>query len=498
MGVHAKPQIGACILPLVLSVAFHRSAALASQTGSPNAQTLATWTQKGIDDLQLDDSRNAHREFLASAQTKPRSGKARFYPAISELGPGGYSAAEKDFHCSLELNPRSKRALYNLRFWAAPFAVVQQPSNEAMTHFQRARQLMSAGDLEHAAGEYEAGLRGAPDSPGAYNNLGVIYFKMGNLNGARLSFERAYALEPKDPEIAFNYGLALYQCDRCPQALQPLTESLPSRVHVADARYLLGVCYCGAHNWRSAIDNLEAARKLAADRPEVLFLLTQAYRNSRLPKQSLEISAELLQKFPGSPFAHFLLGEALDEGSLPQQSEVEFKQAILASPNAPQLHFALGYLYWRWKEYQKAVEPFQMELRIDPKCATCYFYLGDIELRKHQAHQGVNHFTEALKLLPDYSDAYLGLGRAYVMLGQPRKAVAAFQQALRLQPGRSDAHYWLGKTLIQTGDVAQGQKELDTFQQSQAAELQQAADLLQHVEGKKIKSVAAAPDSGAK
>lgn len=376
---------------------------------------------------------------------------------------------------------------------AAPFVPAQQSSNDAMAHFQRARQLMSAGDLEQAVREYEVGLKSAPDSPGAYNNLGVIYFKTGNVGEARSSFERAYQLQPQDPEIAFNYGLALYQSDRCPQALQPLTEALSGRVHVADARYLLGVCSCSAHNWRSAIDNLEAARKLAADRPEILFLLTQAYRNSKQPRQSLEASAELLQRFPDSPFAHFLLGEALDDGSLPQQSEMEFKQAILASPDAPQLHFALGYLYWRWKEYENAVEPFQMELRIDPKCAPCYFYLGDIKLKEHQTAQGLDHFKAALKLLPDYADAYLGLGRAYVMLGQSREGVAAFHQSLKFQPGRSEVHYWLGKTLIQLGDVAEGRKELDIFQQSQAAELQQAADLLQRAEATKIKSVASAP-----
>ena len=84
------------------------------------------------------------------------------------------------------------------------------------------------------------------------------------------------------------------------------------------------------------------------------------------------------------------------------------------------------------------------------------------------------------------------------MLGQPEQAVAAFRQSLKLQPSVPEAHYWLGKTLIQIGNVAEGRKELDTFQQSQAAELRQAAALFERSSRTKMEADTPASDSNPK
>lgn len=61
-----------------------------------------------------------------------------------------------------------------------------------------------AGDWEKAAAAYDQLDRQGVVSPDLYYNMGVAYFRLGNLGRAVWAFERAVQLEPKDEDARFN------------------------------------------------------------------------------------------------------------------------------------------------------------------------------------------------------------------------------------------------------------------------------------------------------
>ncbi len=74
--------------------------------------------------------------------------------------------------------------------------------------YEQANQLYQAEDYAGAIEAYGAVLAGGFESHDLHYNLGNAHFKVGNLGLAILSWERALALEPGDPDATANLELA--------------------------------------------------------------------------------------------------------------------------------------------------------------------------------------------------------------------------------------------------------------------------------------------------
>jgi tetratricopeptide (TPR) repeat protein len=334
----------------------------------------------------------------------------------------------------------------------------------AHTHFQRGAELAARGDLNAAEQEYLAGLKITPD-PAAYNNLGVLYFQQQDFTHAASSFRNACKLQPNDPEIAFNLGLALYKSDNTAEAIPQLISATRSK-HASEAHYLLGASYFEQKKWDKAIAEIEQSRAGNPDQPEALFILTRAYKYAGNPAASLAAATRLLKSYPDSPFTHELLAEGYDKDGQPDKSIDEFQQAIAALPQSPELHFMLGYVCWRWKRYDQAIGPLEEEIRINPNYSAAYYYLGDIAFRQNEYARALRCFEQALHSNSGYTEAEFGIGKVYLKTGRVKDAVAAMEKARQKSEDIPELHYWLGRALIQAGRETEGRKEL-----AQVAEL---------------------------
>ena len=347
-----------------------------------------------------------------------------------------------------------------LSLWAFSLGFGFQTRETALEHFERAGRLAQQGMRDDAVREYRLGLAMDDSSVAAFNNLGVLYFQQHDFQQAADAFTHARRLQPDDPAISFNLGLALYSTRNPQGAIAPLTAGVADPHHSIDAHFLLGACYGDLKQWRRAIEELELARKAKPADDKILFMLFKTYRLADEPNRALEAAVELLKTNPDSPFLHEVLATAYDTTSQPNEAEKELGQAIAASPRAPQLHFILGYIDWRWKRYKEAVAPLLEETRISPNFAPPYYYLGDVALKQGRFEQAAGYFKEALRLDPTYGEAYLGMGRAYAQLGRNEESVKFLRQTVDRLPDKVESHYWLGKTLLRVGRSEEGKREL--------------------------------------
>jgi tetratricopeptide (TPR) repeat protein len=312
--------------------------------------------------------------------------------------------------------------------------------------------------LNAAEQEYLAGLKIAPD-PAACNNLGVLYFQQQDFGRAARSFQNASRLQPNDPEIAFNLGLALYKSGETAEAIPHLIAGTRSK-HAAEAHYLLGASYFALKEWDKAIAEIQQSPAGNLDQPDALFILTRAYKYAGNPAGSLDVAAHLLKSHPDSPFTHELLAEGYDKDGQPEKSIDEFQQAIAALPQSPELHFMLGYVCWRWRRYDQAIRPLEEEIRINPKYSAAYYYLGDIAFRQNDYTKALQCFEQALRSNSEYAEAEFGIGKVYFKTGRVKDAVAAMEKARQRSEDIPELHYWLGRALIHVGREEEGRKEL--------------------------------------
>lgn len=88
------------------------------------------------------------------------------------------------------------------------FAAQAGFSQEARLQFNQANQLYRDGQYEKAAKAYEEVVSNGYESSVLYYNLGNSYFKLHNIPGSILYYERARRLAPHDDDILYNLRLA--------------------------------------------------------------------------------------------------------------------------------------------------------------------------------------------------------------------------------------------------------------------------------------------------
>lgn len=136
------------------------------------------------------------------------------------------------------LTPRARHVAYTA-LWAVLFAVSHLATASATT-LARADDLLLAGRLDEAIGQYRALVDRDASRFDGHNKLGYALMRTGRSAEALVAIRRALALEPQNAEAHNNLGLALIQVGRIDEALTSLQRAATLDPQYAEARYNLG------------------------------------------------------------------------------------------------------------------------------------------------------------------------------------------------------------------------------------------------------------------
>jgi Flp pilus assembly protein TadD len=91
-------------------------------------------------------------------------------------------------------------------FLVAGLLKAQAPSPEAL--LRQAMDLQQHGDLQQAVTAYKNFLSLRPNESAVRSNLGVLLARLGRFDEAIAEYKEAYGLDPSNPGIILNLGLA--------------------------------------------------------------------------------------------------------------------------------------------------------------------------------------------------------------------------------------------------------------------------------------------------
>lgn len=143
------------------------------------------------------------------------------------------------------------------------------------------------GQTNVALDEVKKSLIADPNYADAYNLRGLVYMRLNDLPLAEDSFKRALTLNPRDADVAHNYGWLLCQQSRYPESFKYLDLAITNSVNTVPTKSLMaeGLCQMRAGMPVQAEASLERAYKLDASNPvtayNLAFLLQQRGDDSR-------------------------------------------------------------------------------------------------------------------------------------------------------------------------------------------------------------------------
>ena len=195
--------------------------------------------------------------------------------------------------------------------------MLQEEVNAALSRrksngmLRRAIKAWRRGDITRA-GQLALQSTGADDSNAkAYHVLGMALERMGHIHKALVTYERAFQLDPEDPELLINLGLIawnLKQNDGAARMFSLYIEACPDSP-------------LGYNNLGSILCDMGQ------------------------PENALETLRAAIFRMPGEPILWNALATVLAEEGRAEESLIFYNESVRLDPNFARLHHNLGYAY---------------------------------------------------------------------------------------------------------------------------------------------------------
>ncbi|NLR69721.1 tetratricopeptide repeat protein [Novosphingobium sp. ERN07] len=260
--------------------------------------------------------------------------------------------------------------------------------------------------------------RSRPD-PALLQIVAIAHIQSGDLLAGRTLLEKARALAPRDPGLAFNYAKVLGD--------------------LKDADAALRICA------QPEFSNLADFLRLRAD------LLKSLGRHA----DAIAAFKRLLQIDPADVAARNNLGNALLESGQNVEAVAMFETALQRAPTEPTLTVNYATALVAARDFAKALPAAERARSIAPQNPLAWQALGRTlnYLRRHQ--EALPCLVEALRLDPRNAAITVDTALTFVALAEFEKAEQGFRQALTLDPRCAEAYLNLGSLFEQSNRIAE-------------------------------------------
>jgi tetratricopeptide (TPR) repeat protein len=333
--------------------------------------------------------------------------------------------------------------------------------------------LEQQGKTDQAEAAWRAILQAHPADAEAYAHIGILEAHQEHYKEAIADYRRALALNPAIQGVKLNLGLSFFKAGDLRDAIEtfePLLKAQPkSSPESMRLITLIGLAHFGLGEYAAAVPYLRQAT--AADTQNLPFrlALAQSCLWSKQYKCVLDVYHEILLLNADSAEADMLAGEALDEMKDKPGAVQQFRAAAKADPRMPNVHFGLGYLLWGLLQYEEAAKEFQAELANNSDHAQALTYLADSDINLGNPAAAGPLLQKAIRIDPKIELAHLDLGILDSDAGKQDDALRELKIAEHLEPGDQNVHWRLGRYYKSIGKNQQANIEFDKTRNIQKA-----------------------------
>jgi tetratricopeptide (TPR) repeat protein len=212
-------------------------------------------------------------------------------------------------------------------------------------------------ELRKKIKKFKRELISNPDDPILYNNLSVVYFRLGKYNKSLEAMEKALELAP-NAEVYLNLSIIYDNLNRTPEAFAAVRRAL-----------------------EIAPDNLKANEQLCE-----LYLEREKF------EKASECFGKMIERNPDEPRFHAFYGICLTNDGKEDESIVHLQKANELFPANEDVRNALGMALFGEKRYREAEEIFTEILKIDPEQSSARFNLAVVQLTLKKKTEAIKNY----------------------------------------------------------------------------------------------------------
>jgi len=260
--------------------------------------------------------------------------------------------------------------------------------------------------------------------------------------------EAAIRRDPGNPKLHVTLGLAYWDRNDYPHALDAFQRAVKVGPNSAQAHNWLGVALMGKADLPSAVAEFKKAVALDPKYARAYTNLGSALAKSGELDVAVDAFKKALAVAPDNLAAHMNLGVALREKGDAEGALMHLRRVAEADPHNADIQYELGQTLRQSGDLAGAIAAFEKALQINPELREGYYGLG-LALKQQSAAK-----QKPVPPAGSPADDLYKSGQEAVARGDLRAAADRLGQALVLDANDGQAHNLLGFVLGQQGDMA--------------------------------------------
>jgi tetratricopeptide (TPR) repeat protein len=239
------------------------------------------------------------------------------------------------------------------------------------------REKMASGDYTEALNLSEEASEKYPTQTGFVQLIGENHLRLGRVEEAKKSFQRAVKLNSKDVQPHLSLADLYFEQGKYVYAALSFSDAVYLEPDNPDYRYMQGLSYFNAQEWGRTAASWEDLLHYRPNDAVVRNLLPQAYyvlaveynrignptMGRRAFKNALSVNNNTSSWLSG---AMGVLGKFYREKTMYSESLVAYQEVLELSPNNANAYMGMGITYWKMNEKQLARASWEKSIEIKP------------------------------------------------------------------------------------------------------------------------------------
>lgn len=341
-------------------------------------------------------------------------------------------------------------------------------SSPAIGWNNRALVLKKLGWLEEAIASYERALAINPNDATTWANQGIVLEKLGRYEKALTSYNRAIQVNGNYSGALAHRSATLNRLNKYQEALASCEAALKGDgvwedISPAYAWNYRSGALIGLGQYQEALASAERAIALIQDYAEAWNNKGVSLWNLENYKDAEAATRHAVEINPKYTQAWFNYGRILSHKERYKEAVVAYDQALdgdvslVDDPTLANIWVNKAVAFWHLKDYQNALDSTNIAIELNRDSFESWYNQAIVLLdwgRSSQASDSQEKYTQALnaydqanRISPNNVYVWTGRGIALAGLGQNQEALAAFETALNLDPNYAPAQQERDKLL---------------------------------------------------
>jgi tetratricopeptide (TPR) repeat protein/ADP-heptose:LPS heptosyltransferase len=297
---------------------------------------------------------------------------------------------------------------------------------------------------EKAVEAYQNVVRFEPSFANAHFNLGNTLRKLSKPKDACDSYSKSLAINPNDSEVLTNYGHALQQCGELSKAAEYYQYAIDINPSLSDVRAEIEIVLEKKNTLDRIIDDLIKLEKCKPNTAPAIFIEAITYEKAGYNEAALDRYKLVCELEPNHKKAYLNVGLIQNESHNYQAAIDSFGKAIKMDPNIVDAYYGLARAQLAEGHIDAALENCKAANATKPDVEEVFDLMGSIQLQQGDLDAAVTSFKKALAINPDSARYYNNIGVTYYRKGDLYASIEAHEEAVKFDPESSHAHLNLG------------------------------------------------------